>query len=47
MDFENEILGYVQVTCDVDKRYVYIMDVNTKFAPRVECYCLANAKQKV
>lgn len=44
MDFENEILGYVQVTCDVDKRYIYIMDVNTKFAPRVECYCLANGK---
>jgi DNA polymerase III alpha subunit len=46
MDFENEILGYVQVTRDVDKRYVYVMDVNTKFAPRVEVYCLNNGKSE-
>ncbi len=46
MAFENEILGYVQATCNVDKRYVYIMDVNTKFAPRVECYCLHNGKSE-
>lgn len=44
MEFENEILGYIQLTYNVDKRYVYIMDVNTKFAPRVEVYCLANGK---
>ena len=44
MKFENDILGYVQVTCNVDKRYVYIMDVDTKFSPRFECYCLNNGK---
>ncbi|MFA5559254.1 MAG: DNA polymerase III subunit alpha [Methanofastidiosum sp.] len=44
MNFENEILGYIQVTFDVDKRYVYIMDIDTKFAPRLECYCLNNGK---
>jgi DNA polymerase III alpha subunit len=44
MIFENEILGYVQATCNVDKKYVYIMDVNTKFAPRVKAYCLNNGK---
>ena len=44
MTFENEILGYVQATCDVDKRYVYVMDVNTKFSPRIEAYCLNNGK---
>ncbi len=42
--FENEILGYVQMTYDVSKRYVFIMDINTKFSPRVEAYCLANGK---
>ena len=44
MKFENDILGYVQVTCNVDKRYVYVMDVDTKFSPRFECYCLNNGK---
>jgi len=44
MAFENDILGYVQATCDVDKRYVYIMDLDTTYAPRAEVYCLANGK---
>lgn len=41
---DNEILGYVQMTYNVDKRYVFLMDVNTKFSPRIEAYCLANGK---
>ncbi len=44
MKFENEVLGYIQVIFDVEKRYVYIIDINKKFAPRLECYCLANGK---
>ena len=45
MDYENELLGYIQVTISgIDKRYVYITDLNTKFAPRIELYCLANGK---
>ncbi len=43
MIFENEILGYIQVTCNVDKNFVYVMDINTKFAPRAELYCLNNS----
>ncbi|NMA66469.1 MAG: hypothetical protein GX957_09560, partial [Clostridiaceae bacterium] len=41
---ENKLLGYIQVTFDVEKKYVYIAGVNTKFAPRLDCYCLANGK---
>lgn len=47
MKFENEILGYVQLTYNVNKRYVYIMDIDTKFSPRAEVYCLANGKTEV
>lgn len=44
MEFENEVLGCTQVTLDVDKKYVYVLDIDKKFAPRLECYCLANGK---
>lgn len=47
MKFENEILGYVQLTYNVNKRYVYIMDIDTKFSPRAEAYCIANGKTEV
>lgn len=47
MKFENEILGYVQLTYNVNKRYVYIMDIDTKFSPRAEVYCIANGKTEV
>jgi DNA polymerase III alpha subunit len=44
MNFENEILGYIQVTLDVDKHYLYIKDINTKYAPKVEVYSLKSGK---
>ncbi|MFA5558668.1 MAG: DNA polymerase III subunit alpha, partial [Methanofastidiosum sp.] len=44
MNFENDILGYIQVTFDVDKKYIYVMEVETRYAPRLTCYCLANGK---
>ena len=42
MDFENEILGYIQLTYNVPKQYVYITNVNTTYSPRIELYCLKN-----
>lgn len=43
--FENEILGYIQATYpNIDKRYVFVKSLDTKFAPRAECYCLANGR---
>jgi DNA polymerase-3 subunit alpha len=41
---DREILGYVQATYDVSERYVYVMDINFAYAPRVEIYCLASGK---
>jgi len=43
---ENEILGYIQaVYPEINRRYVYVMNVDTKFAPRCELYCLNNGKR--
>jgi len=44
LDFENKILGYINCTYPINKRYVYISGVDTKYAPRVDCYCLNNGK---
>lgn len=44
MEMEQEILGYTQTTIPIEKRFVFVQDVNTNYAPRVEVYCLANAK---
>jgi hypothetical protein len=38
------LTGYVQSTYDVDKRYAYVQEVDTKFAPRISMYCLQNGK---
>jgi DNA polymerase III alpha subunit len=42
---EKEILGNVQVTFPIDKKYVYILELQTKFSPRAEMYCLNNGKR--
>ena len=39
-----ELTGYIQSTYKVDKRYAYVQEVNTKYAPRTNLYCLANGK---
>ena len=39
---EKEALGYVQTTYDVDKRLVFVNNLDTRFAPRLEAYCLGN-----
>lgn len=45
LKFEEEILGIIQATFPVDRRYVYVINVNEKFAPRSELYCLATGKR--
>ncbi len=43
---EQEILGNIQSTySDLDKRYVYVLQLNEKFSPRVQSYCLSNGSQ--
>ncbi len=42
--YEKEILGTIQMTYPVDKRYIYVEDLNDKFAPRILAYCLATGK---
>ena len=43
---EDEILGNIHITYpNIDKRYIYIMKVDTKFAPRIEAYCLATGQR--
>jgi DNA polymerase III alpha subunit len=44
IDADREILGYIQAIYDVSSRYSYVMDINTKYAPRIELYCLATGK---
>ena len=46
IEAEKDILGNIHVTYPVDKRFVYIMNVDTRFAPRSEMYCLATGKRQ-
>jgi DNA polymerase III alpha subunit len=40
-----EIFGYIQSTWNVDSRFAYVMEVNEKFAPRIQVYGLAKGTQ--
>lgn len=42
--FEMDVLGYISMTYDVDKRVCYVVDVDTKYTPRINLYCLNNGK---
>jgi DNA polymerase III alpha subunit len=44
LEAEKEILGYIQTILPVDKKFVYVLELNEKFAPRVQLYCLHNGK---
>ena len=44
VSFEMDVLGYISATYDVDKTICYVMDVDTKFTPRINLYCLKNGK---
>jgi len=43
MDFENDILGYTQVTCNIREEYVYVQNLDTKYSPKAQLYCLQNS----
>jgi DNA polymerase III alpha subunit len=44
---EEEILGYIQLTIpNISKKYIYVMSLDTTYAPRIQAYCLANGKQQ-
>jgi DNA polymerase III alpha subunit len=43
---ENNILGNIHVTYpNIDKRFLYVLSVDTKFSPRIDVYCLATGKR--
>lgn len=43
--FQQQILGYIDyANSSMDKRYVMITDINTKYTPVVDTYCLNNSK---
>jgi DNA polymerase III alpha subunit len=42
--FDISLVGYLQSTYDVDKRYAYVQEADTKYAPRLNLYCLQNGK---
>ena len=44
INLEQEVLGYVQVKYDVDKRYIYVQSIDERFSPRIECHSLATGK---
>ena len=41
---EVRILGRIQSTFDIDKKYVFVTNVDTKYTPKITCYCLATGK---
>ena len=44
---EMEILGNIHIAYpEINKRYVYVMSVDKRFAPRAEMYCLATGKRQ-
>jgi len=43
--YDQEILGYINtVYPEIDKRYIFVQSIDTRFAPRIESYCLSNGK---
>jgi DNA polymerase-3 subunit alpha len=43
--YEAEILGYISATYNVDKKLCYVLDVETKFSPKVKLYVLQSGKE--
>jgi len=45
-DFERDILGTIQtIYPTLDKRYVYVLQLSEKYAPKIGIYCLRNGVQ--
>ena len=47
VSFEMETLGYISMTYDVDKRICYVIDIDTKYSPKITLYSLKNGNQIV
>lgn len=43
--FEADVVGYLSVVYDVDKRYCYVIDLDTKYSPRLTIYSLGTGKE--
>jgi DNA polymerase III alpha subunit len=47
IESERDILGYVQVRYPkIDKKFCFVLNLDIKYAPRVELYCLNNGKRE-
>lgn len=45
MAFEADVVGYISMTYDVDKRYCLVTDLDTKYSPKVKLYSLGSGKE--
>jgi len=46
IEFDRDILGYVQsIFPNIDKRFIFVLSLQTKFSPRLQAYCLNNGNQ--
>lgn len=45
--FEADVVGYISMIYDVDKRYCLVTDVDTKYSPRVTLYSLGSGKEVI
>lgn len=43
--FEVDVVGYISMTYDVDKRYCLVTDVDTKYSPKATLYSLGSGKE--
>ena len=44
VEFEMDALGYISMTYNVNKKVCYVLDVDTKYTPKITLYCLNNGK---
>lgn len=44
VEFEMDALGYISMTYNVDKKVCYVVNIDTKYTPKVTLYCLSNGK---
>ena len=47
VEFEMDALGYISMTYNVDKKVCYVLDVDTKYTPKISLYCLNNGKNVI
>nr|DAE02422.1 MAG TPA: DNA-directed DNA polymerase [Siphoviridae sp. ctsUY14] len=45
--FEVDVVGYISMIYDVDKRYCLVTDIDTKYSPRVTLYSLGSGKEVI